>query len=466
MELNIDREGNKPLHEQIFQGIKKLILSGSMAGGYRLPSTRELAEHYSVSRNVVIIAYEQLLAEGFISSHTGKGSYVTEGLVYNEAKLPPLPALNNPGFKDLNKAIIDFRSGLPALSSFPLKQWLKVYRDTLLKAPPESFAYGDPQGTRELREAIARYTEVYRGVCCSPDQIIITGGTTQAISLLCRILMTENPHVFLEDPITKDLQEIIKEEGGILHGFPVDDQGITLQNMDNEPYPSFIYVTPSHQYPLGVTMSVKRRLELIKLAEKMGSYIVEDDYDSEFRYDVMPTPSLQGLAPNRVIYIGTFSKTLSPALRTGYLILPAELINSGRRRKWNADLHNPIPDQLVLAEFITQGYYTRSLARMKKRYKTRRDHMVRLLNTLFGPSITIMGSSVGLHMVVRFKGVVCDDFLLHKIEEAGVRVYPVEEHTMEKGSYSDSLILGFGNLVQEDAERGLRILKKVLTESL
>lgn len=464
MELDISRDKEIPLFRQIFDELKSRILDGRIAGGFKLPSTRDLAAELQVSRNVVLEAYDQLFAEGYTESRTGDGTYAVEGVRFEEGVLPDISAVKPIGFKTFDEKIIDFRSGLPDLNALPVKKWLQISREVYLNSPRTAFAYGQPEGTAELRTAIARYTSAYRGVKCHPDQILITGGTTQAIGIVSRLLLGENNKtVCLEDPVTIDIVKIVSGAGGNVHPVPVDNEGIIFEEIKNNPVPAFIYVTPSHHFPLGVTLSVKRRIELIEYARKNSVYLVEDDYDSEFRYDVKPTSSLQGFDPQRVIYLGTFSKTLFPALRIGYIIFPPELINKGRRQKWFSDLHNSVMDQLVLARFIEEGHFARTVASMKKKHRSRRDFLVSALKSHFGPEAEILGTSVGIHMAVRFRGIDFNRRLLEVLEDKGVRIYPVEEHAIIKGKYTDTIILGFGFISREKIGEGIKILKETLT---
>lgn len=465
--MHIDINRNKPLITQIYNEIKTRILNGELEGGFRLPSTRLLSEGLKVSRNVVMEVYDQLLAEGFLISRTGDGTYVAKGLIFRAYDSKPPVTNEVVGFNKFKTDLVDFKSGLPDLTCFPVNKWLKLTREVYQSVKPLTFAYGQPEGELELRKSISQYTATYRGVKCHPDQILITGGTTQAIGIVSRMLITpKNRNIILEDPVTVDIQKIIKSSGGILHPIPIDANGLITDILREKPGPAGIFVTPSHHYPIGVTMSIKRRIELINYARENNSFIVEDDYDSEFRYDIKPTPSIQGLDPDKVIYMGTFSKTLCPALRIGYLILPPELIIKARREKWFNDLHNPVMDQKILARFISEGHYNKSIHKMKKRHKTKREYLVKQLILNFGNNVEILGDSVGIHLSAKFKGVDFNSTCLMNLEEHGVKVYPVEDHTIKKGLYNDTIILGFGILSMESIERGIKILKNQLKEAI
>ncbi len=461
----VDRSRNMPLIRQLFEQLQAKILEGILPEGYRLPSTRLMAEELGISRNVVLEAYDQLIAEGYIESRPGSGTFVAEGAIYKHKGKPVLESIGHVGFKPLNPKAIDFRSGLPDLRLFPINLWLRLTREVYQEVTPAQLAYGSPEGRMELREAIADYVRIHRGVKCHPEQILITGGTTQAIGLISRLLLHgDNKHAVLEDPITVDIQQIIRGFGGIIHSVPIDDMGLVTERLPGNLKPRFIYVTPSHQFPLGITMPIQRRIQLLEYARQTNAYILEDDYDSEFRYDAMPVNSIQGVDPNRVIYVGTFSKTLCPSLRIGYIIFPTELIEQGRMLKWFTDLHNATTDQLVLARFLSRGHFNRYVIRMKKVQKQKRVFIEKKLKEIFKDNINLPGAT-GLHLAVTFPGVQFTQHLLEKLESTGVKVYPVEEHSIKKGVYEDTIILGYGLLDKAQIEKGLQRLADVIMGS-
>jgi GntR family transcriptional regulator/MocR family aminotransferase len=333
----------------------------------------------------------------------------------------------------------------------------------VFEIPPEDmFAYGHPEGRLELRRAICDYVVNQREVICHPEQIVVTAGTTQAIGIACRLLLGERKDVVLEDPITYDIQLIVKSHGATLHPVPVDNDGLRTDLLPPALTPAFVYVTPSHQFPIGGTMPIQRRIDLLHYAEKTGAYLVEDDYDSEFRFDGPPLSSLHGLHPDRVVYIGTFSKTLCPAIRIGYLVLPEKLISLGRSSKWQSDLHNEITSQLALARFISCGHYLRHVAKMRKHYRQRRNDLVRGLAENFGERVEIEGSATGLHLVARFLGYRFSPTFFAATETAGARFYPVASHAVRPGRHHDELLLGYGNLSAEEITAGLAILAEHL----
>lgn len=459
----IDRATEIPISRQIYSRFRSQILQGDLRSGDKLPSTRELAASLQISRNVIVEAYEQLLAEGYIAGRHGSGTYVADG-TYME--LSPsgtyLPNLTPSEPERKPNELIDFRHGIPALNLFPRKLWGNLTKQICMESPDGAFGYGRPEGRSELRTVLTRYLYKTRGVICDPDQLIITTGATQALSLIAKLLATDGSDIIVEDPITHEIHSIFTQPGTTLCPIPVDEVGIRTDLFGYSLNPSFIYITPSHQFPIGGVLPIQRRVQLIEYAANTGCYIVEDDYDSEFRYEGAPISSLQGLSPDQVIYIGTFSKILSPALRIGYIILPRNLIEAGRDLKWLTDLHTPSLEQLILARFIEEGYLDRHILKMKKVYKKRRDCLVQSLKEAFADQVKIIGNSTGLHLVAEFKGVDFTPSLLHQIENNGVKVYPVHEHALDKRKYMQQIILGYGNLTEVQIADGVKRLSDIL----
>ncbi|VFQ44586.1 PLP-dependent aminotransferase family protein [Desulfoluna butyratoxydans] len=461
--LTLDKCSRVPMIRQVYEQIRRRILDGELPAGTRLPSSRELSERLGVSRNVILEAYDLLYAEGFTESKTGSGTYIAPGSVYPATS--PLGPPETPPIApktDCTSGVIDFKSGTPDLRLFPTRTWLSMLKQVYASPPEEVLAYGHPEGRMELRETICRHVVERRGVCCHPDQVVITSGTTQAIGIVCALLLRKRREAILEDPITLDIQHIVRSHGGKILPVPVDDAGIITERLPQGPSPAFVFVTPSHQFPMGGTLPIQRRIDLLHYAEATGAFIVEDDYDSEFRFDGPPISSLHGLCPERVIYIGTFSKTFCPSIRTGYLVLPKELITPARTLKWQSDLHNDTASQLALAEFITRGHYLRHLSKMKKLYRQRRLTTVNALTEAFGDRVSILGSDTGLHLSARFQDIPFTKKRLARIEAHGARVYPVSHHNIVPGQHRDTLVIGYGNLDKNTIRRGVGALKDAL----
>lgn len=452
------------LQEKIFLLLRQQILDGALSSGTRLLPSRVMAEELGVSRNTVLVAVERLVAEGYVVAKTGSGCYVNDNVALGTNATASLGAIAPTGFMPYRSDIVDFKSGLPDLSVFPVKRFGQLYRDVMDHITPAELGYGAPEGHIELRREIATYLQTYRGVRCDPASILITSGTTQAIGIAGSALFEGQSHplAVIENPITVDIRRILQKLGAEIYPVPTDQWGLCTSALPSHKAPRCIYVTPSHQYPLGAILSAKRRVKLIEYAQKSNCYIVEDDYDSEYRFDGHPISAVQGLCPKRVIYIGTFSKTLSPALRIGYLVLPPSLIAGARQMKWLTDLHNSVFDQLVLARFIRGGHYYRHLMKMKKRYRSKRDFLLACLQQHMGERAKIIGENAGLHLCVQFPGVVFSKNLLDNLEQAGVRVYPVWEHAGTDTSFDDTIILGFGMLSPEKIDKGIGILKQIL----
>lgn len=464
--IQIDRTLNIPLIRQVYEQIRLSILNGWIVAGERLPSTRELASSLGISRNVILEAYEQLIVEGYIEGRKGSGTYVAEGTFLNLSTMENYNPLYEQQLNKEIEDIIDFRSGLPALDMFPRNAWGKIAKEVCIDTTHAIFGYDYPEGRAELRYIVSDYLNRTRQVLCHPDQLVITSGATQALSLISNLLLSPGDEVIIEDPITNEIQTIFSSQGSILYPIPVDEQGMRTDLIPLTRKPKFIFVTPSHQFPLGGTLPIQRRIQLIQFARTNDCFIVEDDYDSEFRYQGVPVSSLQGLDPERVIYIGTFSKILSPALRLGYLILPPSLIEQGKNLKWYTDLHTPSLEQLTLAKFINEGRLEQHVKKMKRIYKIRRDYLKSCLLEEFGDNVKISGDTTGLHLIAVFNNI---EFSAQKVAEIlgvyKVKVYPIEPHTIRKNLHQNKLILGYGNLTKEEIKKGVTRLKQALIDA-
>ena len=327
---------------------------------------------------------------------------------------------------------------------------------------PSVFGYDHPEGCVELRIALARSLAKTRRVRCHPDQLVITAGAAQAFSLVARLLLSSGNEVIIEDPVTYDVQRIFSAADAVLSPIPVDENGMQTALLPREIRPAFVFVTPSHQFPLGGLLPIQRRIYLIQFARTARCYIVEDDYDSEFRYNGTPVSSLQELDPEHVIYVGTLSKSLSPALRLGYVVLPPPLVEQCRFLKQLTDLHSPVVEQLTLARFIEEGHLERHILKMKRIYRKRREALIAALTTNFPHRVRVSGDATGLHLIAEFHGRAFTEQMLADLEDAGVRLYPVERHAIRKDRHQSKVILGYGNLTPGEIEEGVRRMKTVL----
>ncbi|HZG75127.1 MAG TPA: PLP-dependent aminotransferase family protein [Paenibacillus sp.] len=461
--MTIDRSSKTSLKEQLITQLRTKILGGDLQAGEALPSTRQLSNDLQVSRNIVLEAYDQLTAEGYLEGRTGTGTFVAQGASLDRCEIALQPQAAETRDANPSEGVISFRSGIPALDRFPRRKWARLAQEVLTYTSDRNFGYDAPEGRPELRSAIAKYVYRARGVRCRPDQVIVTSGATQAITLVAKLCAGPGESIILEDPITNDIQTIFASHGARLVPLPVDDLGIDPSELMLGKHRGSVYVTPSHQYPLGSILPIPRRVQLIEYARRNGSYIVEDDYDSEFRYEGDPIPSMQGLDPNVVIYLGTFSKILSPALRIGYMILPEPLVERCRRLKWFTDLHTPSLEQLMLARFIEDGHLERHVRNMKKLYKRKRDFVRKRLKDSFGDRVIVRGDSTGLHLIAEFPNTVFAEPLLERLYDAGVFVQPASVHAFDRTKHMNRLIIGFGHLDEQEAALGIDRLRRVLT---
>ncbi|MFC5450413.1 MocR-like pyridoxine biosynthesis transcription factor PdxR [Paenibacillus aestuarii] len=480
MLLTVDRGKPQTLTIQVYEQIREAIWNEVLREGIKLPSSRELAQQSGVSRNIVMEAYDQLLAEGYLEVRPRSGTYVADGASLRHR---PGPVGDRGGAgagggagrragagqhepqssEYAERAWIDFHASRPATDYFPRHLWGRLAKEACYESPEHSFGYLEPEGALKLRRVLAPYLRQVRGVHCQPGQILITGGATQALYLITKLLTDPQGYIAAEDPTASEMRSIFTYAGAEVRPIPVDDKGILPDRLSRSDSPRFVFVTPSHQFPLGGTLPIQRRIQLIDYARAMNCYIVEDDYDSEFTYDGVPIHAMQGLDPERVIYVGTFSKILSPSLRIGYVVLPQSLLPAFRTSKWYLDRHTSALEQLILARFIEQGHLDRHIRRMRKVYRKRREVLIRSLSEHFG-EVDILGHAAGMHLVVRFKQVSFSEALLERIQSAGVLVYPVEQFALQKGAYTNSIVLGYGGLTTDLIKEGIRRMKIVMAE--
>ena len=468
----LDRSSSAPLHRQIYDQWRHGVLTGRFRCAQRVPSTRELATALAVSRSTVTLAYEQLIAEGYLESSRGSGTYVCRELpdqllhpnhkqIARGEEAPPIrlsrygAGLNDdftsrrvpPGF-------IRFTQWRPDLTLFPIAIWRKLVMRRLRTASPDLFDYSDESsGYGPLRSEIAAYVSRSRAVRCTSDQVVIVNGSAQGIDLCVRLLLEPGDQVAIENPGYQGAHRIFAGYGAQLRPASIDENGIVIGDLGNKA--RLIYVTPSHQFPTGVAMSLTRRLELIEWSRRHNAVLIEDDYDSEYRYSGPPLPSLQGLATGvAVIYIGTFSKVMFPSLRIGYLIAPPSLVARVRRAKWLADRHTPVPEQAALADFISEGHLERHIRRMRRIYGGRRDALVEALQRHFGDRVQIRGDAAGMHLLVRFPD---DPRIAEKAVEAKVHLVGSAASYLTEPPRGE-FILGFSSISERSIREGIRRL--------
>ncbi|WP_096436381.1 PLP-dependent aminotransferase family protein [Alteribacter populi] len=460
MWLQVNRNDKRTLTQQVYGQIREKILSSEFKENEKLPSSRELSQLLNVSRNVVIEVNEQLISEGYLYVQERSGTYVAEGVSFQKRPRMQAPPLEKTAV-NVNKDMIDFKAGNPGIDRFPKKVWGKLSKEVCIDSPKETFSYHQPGGSEHLRKVLTDYLLRHRGIHCHQDQIVITSGATQGLSMLTNFLNKNQGEVAVEDPVTDEMRTIFTSAGKAVVPVPVDENGILTSQLPKESTPSFVFVIPSHQFPLGGTLPIQRRIQLIEYAREMNTYIVEDDYDSEFTYDRSPVPAVYSLDDECVIYVGTFSKILSPALRIGYVILPPHLVEGFRELKWYTDRHSASLDQGTLARFIEEGYMERHIRKMKRVYQKRRDTLVSAIQKAF-PEAIIFGQSAGMHLVVKLPKMNFNESLMRKLKKEGVIVYPVENYSLLKGDYCEHIVMGYGGLSVDEIEKGVEIIKKVV----
>lgn len=455
--ISLDTRSRIPLYEQIYDYIKTDIQSGRIPYGEKLPSTRFLSKHLEVSRSTVELAYEQLLSEGYIESVPYKGFFVAQiDELYHLKKDKPQPQRER---KEARRYRYDFTPNGVDLKSFPYNVWRKLSKDILLDDRTELFRSGDSQGEYGFRSAICSYLYQARGVDCTPDQIIVGAGSDYILMLLGMILGMDHTIAF-EDPTYK---QAYRMAGGMSYNcIPVsmDKNGMKVTELEKSGA-DIAYVTPSHQYPTGVIMPIRRRMELLKWAcEEQGRYIVEDDYDSEFRYKGKPIPALKGYdASEKVIYLGTFSKSIAPAIRLSYMVLPKPLLEAYEQKARFVNSTVSKVDQLIVQKFIEEGYYERHLNKTRALYKSRHDVLIEELRPM-ADICTISGENAGVHLLLTFQNGMAEEELIDRAARADIRVYGLSDYRIrENCEEKATILLGYANLTEDQIREAARLLR-------
>ncbi|GGX20799.1 MocR-like pyridoxine biosynthesis transcription factor PdxR [Undibacterium macrobrachii] len=456
--------------------LKNAIQDGALAAGARLPSSRVLAQELGIARNTVVYAYEQLVSEGYLS--TDRRGSVVNSMAVIARQLQTLTSDIEPSVSLARRAqnlmslpvasdlTSGFAPGVPALADFPIALWRKNLDATWRQLSVAQLGYADASGELVLRSAIAEHLRASRGVDCDAEQVIITDGTQSSLSLCAHALADVGDKVWIENPGYVGAQIAFRSAQLKLVGIAVDQDGIAPKANDWLLHsPKFVYVTPSHQYPTGQVLSLSRRLELIQQARLHGSLLIEDDYDSEFRHDGPPLPAMQGLVPNApVIYLGTFSKTLFPALRIAYLILPKNLVMTMRALVAKASLRGRSADQICLAKFIYDGHFLQHLRRMRRLYRQRRDVLVDLLQTQLGDIASVYGDTAGMHLSLCFHDVSLSDQALSQAALAqGIVAPALSSHAVgQRRQAWSGLMLGYAQVQADEMPSLVTRLQKVL----
>src|SRR5213592_248532 len=476
--IRLDRTAAEPLHQQLYRQIRDELVSGSFTdNSSRLPSTRALAADLGISRLTVNIAFEKLHAEGYLRSRIGSGTFVADSLPETflsaqTAKAEP-HIERPPRLSDRVRGIPDHRVGkqfdfgiagppgvtfvpaVAALDEFPIAIWERLRAQVLAKKGAHLLQYASSRGDPDLRKAIAAYLCDYRGARCHPGQIIVTAGTQQAMMISAMALVNRGEVAWIEDPGFYQARRAFGFAGATVVPRPVDREGIVIARPSKQASPKIIYVTPSHQFPLGMTMSLSRRTALIDFARSCDAYIFEDDHNSEFRYTGPPLPCLQGLDNcGRVIYAGTMSKILYPSLRIGYILAPEQLVEPMIKIRAVMDQHSPAIDQATLARFMTEGYFLSHIKRMRKLYSDRRDFFIEQFNSLLKKHFVLQIPEAGLHFVawLRRKGDL--PFITQVCVEIGIRPSPLSSCFM-KAELDPALTFGFAAWSRAQIREGL-----------
>lgn len=465
-----------PLFRQVYLGLREAILSGTFHSGEKLPSTRDVAEQLGISRTVVLLAYEQLLAEGFAEGRTGSGTYVPSTLgASRSAPAEKAANLRMARFGSAAEAAwlrvnfpqrrrrslpYDFAYGRSDLETFPFAMWRRILLRCARKISVAKLDYGPASGNVALREAICTHLRRSRAVVCDPAQVLIVNGSQQALDLIARVLIERGDRVVIEDPSYQGTREVLRAASARVAPISVDRNGL---NPDRLPSKARIaFVTPSHQFPTGAILPLARRLGLLQWAKRTNSVLVEDDYDGEFRYEGQPLESLQGLdREGRVIYIGTFSRTVFSALRIGYLIAPKNLVPAFAAAKWLCDRHTATLEQETLAEFISSGMYERYLRRVRRRNAARREALLDSISKFLGDRVEVTGDGAGAHVVLWPKKEIDETSVIGGAASRGVGVYGISPYFLKKPRRS-GLLLGYPRLKETEIREGILRLGEVL----
>lgn len=459
MMLNLESRSGKTLYEQIYEHIKGEIQKGNIRCGERLPSTRLLAGQLMVSRSTVQLAYEQLLSEGYIEAIPCRGYFVCqmEELYHLEpdtsVQAEPVRYVEEDFHYDFTPNGID-------LEHFPYAAWRKLSREVLQDDQGELFYLGDPKGEPELRSAICTYLHQARGVNVRPSQIVLGAGNDYLQMLLSRMLGTEH-RIAMESPTYRHAYDIFRRLGYDCCTVSMDKYGISVSEL-RESGADIAYVMPSHQYPMGTVMPIKRRQELLWWAsEKDGRYIIEDDYDSEFRYIGKPIPSLQGSdSHQRVIYIGTFSKSIAPAIRISYLVLPVPLLEQYEQVGRNFSCTVSRIDQRILQLFMERGYYERHLNKMRALYKNKHDVLLAEVKQMKCVK-RILGDRSGVHILLQMRSGMSEEECIRQAEQVKVKVYPLSEYCIDKREYEPTILLGYATLSEQEIRKAMGLLRQI-----
>jgi GntR family transcriptional regulator/MocR family aminotransferase len=479
--ITVDRKAARPLHAQIYDAYRSMIVGRGLAGGQQIPSSRALAAELKVSRIPVLTAYAQLLAEGYFESRTGAGTFVCSTLPdqFTRSEVSATRSANDrsgpravsrvamrlPRYERLPwlRAGGAFTVSQPAFDEFPHQIWSRIVRRHSRNPDMRELQYTGPLGFEPLRETISAYLRTARAVRCESQQIMIVNGSQQGLEISARALLDPGSPAWIEEPGYWLTRHVLTAAGCRLVPVPLDDEGLNVAaGIRKCRKAKAAFVAPSHQYPLGATMSASRRLQLLEWAHSAGAWIIEDDYDSEYRYDSKPIASLQGLDHySRVVYIGTFSKTLFPSLRIGYVVIPKDLVNRFAAVRYAMDIAPPVFFQAVLSDFMSEGHFARHIRRMRLLYAERRTALVDGLRKEFGSGLEIFGAQAGMYLSVILPGGFHDLEVATRAARENLLLQPLSPAYIG-GSPRQGFVLGFGSVTVNQMPEAIQRLKNVL----
>lgn len=479
--VSVDRRARKPLHQQIYDSFRHRIIRRELRAGELVPSSRRLARELRVSRLPVLNAYAQLLAEGYFESRVGAGTFVATSLPAQDRSLGAAVARIDHVLRRISSraaamppyerpvwagSLGPFQIGQPDLHSFPMDIWSKLIARYSRRVQVKGLQYGDPMGLPQLRETIAVYLRTARGVRCEADQIMIVSGSQQALDLTTRVILDPGAAVWVEEPGYWLVHHVLRATGCRSVPVPVDAEGLNVAaGIRLNRKARAVFVAPSHQYPLGVTMSATRRLQLLEWAQRADAWIVEDDYDSEYRYNSKPIASLQGMDQHeRVIYIGSLSKVAFPALRLGYIVIPSTLVERFAAMRQSMDLCPSHIPQAVMLEFIREGHFARHIRRMRPIYAERREVLATELARAFGQRTEIVGDEAGLHLALLLPKLRDDRQLAARAAKESLWLSPLSASYVGKWPLR-GFVLGFGNTRANQIPAAVRQLKGLCAAS-
>lgn len=508
--LTLDHSSSTPLYRQICQNLREAITDGILPSGTRLPSSRALADDLGVSRNTVVNAFDQLRSEGYVESRVGAGTFVSSDLPeqHTQVRHPPDrvrrslqltdTSSRSPSLSAETQTILErplsvlkepgsqmaFRPGIPALDAFPIETWTTLLSRRWRSLPPGELVYGDPAGYPPLRQAVAEYLRTARGVRCETEQVLIVSGVQQALTLAARTLLEKGATAYVEDPGYPRMRGAFAAAGADPQPVPVDKNGLDLSSIESQtvgeqrsrddkspPDPAsqgdtsqMVGVTPSHQYPLGVTMNLPRRLDLLEWAARTDTWIFEDDYDGQYRYSGHPLAALQGLDnAGRVLYAGTFSKVLFPALRLGYLVVPPDLVDAFTQMRTLSDRCPSQVQQMVLTDFIKEGYFKRHIRKMRTLYASRQHALLEAIDERLSEFIDVESHNAGLHLVGWLPENTNDEAVSARLEEDGIVAPPLSFYC-ERPFNRDGLLLGYGGVTKEEIRESVNQMAEVIED--